>query len=676
MVAERWADPDWTQSFVGQIVVNTITIAPGSVADQCSITIQFKDGNLLAAGPVLLYAYLSETADGVSSFPLTHIPSGAFAAASPGLAIEDVIAKSMILMSTDATGAAAISLIDSGHHEYYVCFMTLFGLVTLSRKIVAGDYLAGITTTTVVTSSENPSFFGDNVTFTATVTGTGTPTGSVNFVIDGGAPINVALTAGVAQYATSALSIATHTVEGDYLATGAFENSSGTLAGGQVVNSSSPLLTGLQAYWPMETTAFLDSSGNNLTLTNVGGVTVAPGKVGNAAVLDDLVPSYLSHADAAPLRFSGDYTIALWFNQSHVSVASSQYILAKNGPAQSDYFTYRGNGRISFDQDEAEEVREDLTNDLGVWHFLVIWRDVANLVIGIQVDNGDPTTTPIASATPDTGQPFVIGHVNYTGQGNAGWGGLIDEVGMWNRVLTYDERSTLWNVGAGLTYPLPVTPSPLLTNLVAYWDMETTAFLDSSGNGHTLTNNNGVTVAPGIIGNGAVFNGTNSYLAAGVRLITTDVWTFSAWVKTTRNGSVAGAGNGIFYQGPNTLAAVSTKMLIFNFGLYMTYEIDGNYVNTADNALTANVLMHVVAVFNAGVGTLYINGVQAATKSGMVTNAPANNPFYLGFWDHNTDPNRFLSGMLDEVGLWSRALTAGEILALYNAGAGLAYPFS
>ncbi len=34
-----------------------------------------------------------------------------------------------------------------------------------------------------------------------------------------------------------------------------------------------------------------------------------------------------------------------------------------------------------------------------------------------------------------------------------------------------------------------------------------------------------------------------------------------------------------------------------------------------------------------------------------------------------------MDGIVDEVGLWSRALTIAEVTALYNAGAGLAYPF-
>lgn len=71
-------------------------------------------------------------------------------------------------------------------------------------------------TTTVVTSSVNPSTVGQSVTFTATVTGT-TPTGTVQFrdgAVNLGAP--AALAAGVATLTTSSLGAGTHVVTAIY----------------------------------------------------------------------------------------------------------------------------------------------------------------------------------------------------------------------------------------------------------------------------------------------------------------------------------------------------------------------------------------------------------------------------------------------------------------------------
>jgi hypothetical protein len=43
-----------------------------------------------------------------------------------------------------------------------------------------------------------------------------------------------------------------------------------------------------------------------------------------------------------------------------------------------------------------------------------------------------------------------------------------------------------------------------------------------------------------------------------------------------------------------------------------------------------------------------------------------NNPLNIG-WD-SSQPTRFFSGLIDEVEIFNRALTAQEIAAIYNAG--------
>ncbi|WP_244422316.1 putative Ig domain-containing protein [Bradyrhizobium sp. ORS 285] len=75
-------------------------------------------------------------------------------------------------------------------------------------------------TKVALTSSQNPSQFGQPVTFTATVTpqvvGGGTPTGTVTFN-DNGSPIGTAtLTGGVATLAISTLTVGSHTITASY----------------------------------------------------------------------------------------------------------------------------------------------------------------------------------------------------------------------------------------------------------------------------------------------------------------------------------------------------------------------------------------------------------------------------------------------------------------------------
>ena len=97
-------------------------------------------------------------------------------------------------------------------------------------------------TTTSVSSSQNPSVYGDILTFTATVTSSaGTPTGTVQFTIDGvavGMGPQTLDGSGMAFFTPTSLSTGTHTVTADYNGDGNFSVSSGTLAGGQVVNKA------------------------------------------------------------------------------------------------------------------------------------------------------------------------------------------------------------------------------------------------------------------------------------------------------------------------------------------------------------------------------------------------------------------------------------------------------
>jgi large repetitive protein len=102
-------------------------------------------------------------------------------------------------------------------------------------------------TTTTVVSSVNSSVCGQTVTFMATVSsqdeGAGTPTGTVQFQIDGsnaGGPVSLGISGGVstASFSTPLLAVGTHLVTASYSGNASFAGSSGSLSGGQAVNKA------------------------------------------------------------------------------------------------------------------------------------------------------------------------------------------------------------------------------------------------------------------------------------------------------------------------------------------------------------------------------------------------------------------------------------------------------
>jgi hypothetical protein len=101
-----------------------------------------------------------------------------------------------------------------------------------------------VSTTTAISSSQNPSTYGQAVSFTATVAGN-SPTGTVQFTIDGnnfGSPVT--LSGGSATSgSTSTLSVGNHTVTAVYSGNSNNLTSTGTLSGGQTLNKASTAIS-------------------------------------------------------------------------------------------------------------------------------------------------------------------------------------------------------------------------------------------------------------------------------------------------------------------------------------------------------------------------------------------------------------------------------------------------
>jgi hypothetical protein len=105
--------------------------------------------------------------------------------------------------------------------------------------------------TTVVTSSPNPSFFGQVVSFTAAVSasgGTGTPTGTVTFREGTVVLANRALVSGRATFTTNTLAVGSHTITVVYSGDSQFASGIGNDAGHpQVVNKDGSKTTLISA---------------------------------------------------------------------------------------------------------------------------------------------------------------------------------------------------------------------------------------------------------------------------------------------------------------------------------------------------------------------------------------------------------------------------------------------
>src|SRR5205823_4279635 len=139
-----------------------------------------------------------------------------------------------------ATSGSTSSL-SVGNHTVTAVYSGNSNFNTSTGTLAGGQTVNKADTSTAVSSSVNPSVFGQSVTFTATVSasspGSGTPGGTVQFKIDGsnyGSPVS--LSGGTASVSDSSLTVGNHTVSADYSGGSSFNGSSGSLGGGQDVN--------------------------------------------------------------------------------------------------------------------------------------------------------------------------------------------------------------------------------------------------------------------------------------------------------------------------------------------------------------------------------------------------------------------------------------------------------
>lgn len=203
---------------------------------------------------------------------------------------------------------------------------------------------------------------------------------------------------------------------------------------------------------------------------------------------------------------------------------------------------------------------------------------------------------------------------------------------------------------------------------------------DSHGS-NTLTDNNTVGNATGIINLAALFvSANNEYLshASNASLETGNIdFAFSLWfyVNTTQNQILLSKDD----DGPGgrdyTIALSSAGALkaYFNGG----GGVGVNEVVTSNGAISTATWYYVVVWHDATADTWNMRLDDTTTytaNTGGTSPDVSAAEFEIGRREYSGAEEPF-DGRIDEVGFWKRVLTGAEITQLYNSGSGLAYPF-
>jgi len=367
---------------------------------------------------------------------------------------------------------------------------------------------------------------------------------------------------------------------------------------------------------------------------------------------------------------------------------------------------------------EAIATNIDFTD--GNWHHCVAQSDGSTFV-RTNVDNTGWHSVSLAGslAGGSNGVPFLIGRNTRQGVNTASIN--LDELGIWTRVLTDNEITSLYNSGNGLAYPFsggggggsvlatkparilikgynPLTDiggggggttNSLLTNILAYWPLNETvnsgSRVDSTGNGHTLLDNrNNVSyTSNGRGGNAAVFVHNNScslITQDGNILLPTTTFSASLWVKITnagQSGEIIGNVTGNNWAGGGIQFDYNGNGTLLWGALYGDPNTSNRFTTGSSNIADGN-WHHLVGTYSNGNKKVYIDGTLFAQQNDSSSTPIGGNGschISLGSNSDNSYSPLNMDGQLSDVGIWNRELTSSEVTTLYASGNGLSYPF-
>jgi len=265
----------------------------------------------------------------------------------------------------------------------------------------------------------------------------------------------------------------------------------------------------------------------------------------------------------------------------------------------------------------------------------------------------------------------------YARNGGAGAPGLI--------IITYK---------VGRTFKTAVSPvNALKSGLVGYWTFDgkdtnwgTNKTNDLSGQGNTGTlTNMSTTTSPvvGKIGQGLKFDGADDYVNVGDVAVVDNSNTqlsISAWFKMSVLPTSIATRQPIIVKYDATANEREFLLLVghnstsdWNKITWNVQELATSYDSTTDlkgtTALKVNQWYHVIVTYQGGNHMrIYLNGVlEAEDTTGIPTDfTNTAEPLYVGWLQDNS---KAFDGLIDDVRIYNRALSAGEVAQLYKLGA-------
>ena len=202
--------------------------------------------------------------------------------------------------------------------------------------------------------------------------------------------------------------------------------------------------------------------------------------------------------------------------------------------------------------------------------------------------------------------------------------------------------------------------------LVSYWTFDGGGYEDAVGGHNGELDEGEVAVVPGKFGDALEFDGTGAFvkMADPEAFICNEPFTWCAWIKTDTGGCIVSKTDGVLdsdVQGAKTFY-VSSGMLALDVG-WVGGASGTTAVNDGD--------WHYVAMTVEDDAFLFYSDGDDAGQGAMAVSSIPEEGFVITIgWDPRCGLAEFppFAGIIDEVSVYNRALSADEIEQNFNAG--------
>ncbi|MGW1129587.1 LamG-like jellyroll fold domain-containing protein [Streptomyces sp. NPDC002526] len=215
------------------------------------------------------------------------------------------------------------------------------------------------------------------------------------------------------------------------------------IAAGAAAGTRTPVKGG--GSWSLDEnkgTKAADSGPNHKDLTLSEGTSWTTGVHGSALKFNG--EGQFAETNGPVVDTTGDYTVSAW---ASLDVLPGNYgtVVSQDGRRQENpFYLQYGQGAFAFSTPGAHRARAEMTPELGHWYHLVGVRSGDR--IKLYVDGKLASTAPAGSADVSSGA-LSVGRAKWSGNNTDFWNGSVDQVQVYDKALTDQEVTALYDGG-------------------------------------------------------------------------------------------------------------------------------------------------------------------------------------------------------------------------------------